>query len=371
MKNDAKLIEIEKSLVSRVSADILIEFIKNYIASRDGKIELLELMTTMNLWLEDTLRLAGYMIEKKIAIVEGSAIALKEKTLVGKAFLKEYQWLIKWDTIYDPKNQPQLNLNKDEKVLLMNFNHQIQDRPSNNDKIDQYYNTTETNIKRLRLVTQEPLVEEKNICFFGDDDLTSLMFAMSKKFKSVTVFDIDSRIVEFINQKSRDLGLENQYSAKLYDYRTDNKEKSKFEIFHSDPPATVEAIDLVLKRTKEFARPSSSFYLSWPEFICDPDYLMGITEAYVKNGWLVTAKYPEFNEYNNECFFNYITSKDRTILKLFTLTDEKILNSPALQRYCLTRLQLASEPTKTVGEYKEEIYLSNLHKLPNHKFLKK
>jgi len=250
-----------------------------------------------------------------------------------------------------------------ERQLIERFKEAARGRPSNNDKIDQYYNTPETNLKRLRLLSREPMKESKSICFLGDDDLTSLMFAMEGSFPNITVYDIDSRIINFVNHSAAKQGLRN-YNALLYDYREAPAEDVGFDVFHSDPPATVEAVDLVLKRAKEIARPAASFYLSWPEYICDPDYLLGIQKAYTDNGWVITAKFPDFNEYDNACFFNYIGEDDRVTLRMFGLTDSDILASPPMQRYCLTRLLLSGEPGERIGKWEKELYLSNLHKIP-------
>lgn len=350
--------DLESRLVSRVDPGVLINFIGNYVAVNGGSIDILELMTKMNIWLEDTLRIARYMVDQGLAKVDGQHISL-ESSGIDPNFLREYQWLCKWDIQY----RTSFETSPEESELIQCFNEVVQNRPSNNNKIDQYYNTPQTNMRRLRLLSREPLSDRKAICFLGDDDLTSLMFAMKGAFSEIVIYDIDPRIIGFINDTATRLGL-SRYDAKLYDYRHQPVESAKFDIFHSDPPATIEAVDLVLKRARELAQPSATFYLSWPEFLCDPDYLLGLQKTYAKNGWLVTAKFPEFNEYDNRCFFNYITEADRETLKLFNLTDDIIINSPPMQRYCLTRLLLSENPGTQVGRWDKEIYLSNLHKIP-------
>lgn len=358
MKN---LIVLEKQLVSRMRARDLVRFVWQYVAARGGHIALLELMAGLNLWLEDTLRIARYLVDGGMAKAAGGKLILK-KGMQGECgkVLRRWQWLLKWDHDYMKK----LPLSAADRALMAKFNRLVKGRPSNNDKIDQYYNLPETNVARLRYVAREPMISQKSVCFLGDDDLTSLVFALSGRFAQIVVYDIDKRIVNFINQLSRKLGL-NNYRAVRHDYRRPFQDNWRFDIFHSDPPATIEAIDLVLKVARAKAEPQASFYLSWPEFICDPRYLTDLQKAYAKNGWLVTAKLPEFNQYDNACFFNYITAKDWRTLKMFNLNKKDILAAPALQRYCLTRLLLSARPKKCVGKWNKEIYLSNLHKIPS------
>lgn len=359
MRN-TKLSNLEKKLVSKITPKILISFLENYLLLNGGQMKILELMTRLNLWLEDTLRIARYFLNNGLAAaVECSVVLKNQDKKIDYKTLRNYHWLIKWDI----NLRTQERFSESEVRLLNKFKNIVKDRPINNNLIDQYYNIPETNLKRMRLVNKEPTIKKKRICFFGDDDLTSLLFAMSNQFNEVVVYDIDKRIVNFINQQARALNLK-KYRAFLQDYRQKFKGEP-YDIFHSDPPATIEAVDLVLRRARELANPESSFYLSWPEFICDPEYLLELQKVYARNGWLVTAKFPEFNEYDNKCFFNYIDKEDWETLKLFNLTEKQILQAPPLQRYSLTRLLLTIKPGQQVGKWSKEIYLSNLHKIPS------
>ena len=344
-----------------MKAEVLVRFVWQHVTVLGGNVDLLELLAGLNLWLEDTLRIARYLVDGGLAQAANGKLILQATSHgVDEKFLRRWQWLAKWDHVYLERQ----SLTTAECALLKKFNLLVKGRPSNNDKIDQYYNLPETNVARLRYVAREPMVEQKSICFLGDDDLTSLLFALSGRFARVVVYDIDERIVNYINQLSRKLGLDN-YRAVLHDYRRPFRDNWRFDIFHSDPPATIEAIDLVLQVARAKAEPLASFYLSWPEFICDPRYLTSLQKVYAKNGWLVTAKLPEFNHYDNACFFNYITAEDWRTFKMFNLRKRDILVAPALQRYCLTRLLLSASPKKRIGKWHKDIYLSNLHKIPS------
>ena len=169
--------DLESRLVSRVDPKLLIKFVGNYVAINNGSIDILELMTRMNLWLEDTLHISV------------------DHQNIDYDLLREHQWLCKWDVQY----RTSFEASPKEGELIQRFSEVVQHRPSNNDKIDQYYNTPETNMRRLRLLSREPLAHRKTICFLGDDDLTSLMFAMESTFSKIVVYDIDPRIIGFIN----------------------------------------------------------------------------------------------------------------------------------------------------------------------------
>lgn len=358
MKNNIK--KLEASLVSKIPIAILVSAIKEFVSLK-GKINIVDLLTVFNLWLEDTLRLTYYLIASGELIFRDKIITIKnENKDHDLAILKDNPWLIKWNLDIESK----IDLNGEEKNIMKVFKDSLMGRPSNNDKIDQYYSTPETNIKRLRLVVKENPQFKRRICFFGDDDLTSIMFAISKSFSKIVVFDIDKRIIDHINNTMKRLGIKNCVAI-LHDYRDIFPKKNNFDIFHSDPPATNEAIELVLKRAKQLSDPGAVFYLSWPEFISDPEYLLQIESTYIKNGWLLMEKYQDFNEYDNECLFNYLSKEDWDILRKLNIDKEYILKRPPMQRYCLTKLILSQKTEENIGRYDKEIYLSNLHKIPS------
>lgn len=357
MKNNIKKLEL--SLVSRIPIAILVSAIKEFIFLKK-EVNIIDLLTVFNLWLEDTLRITYYLIASGQLVFKDKMIMTNGTIDYNLVALKNNPWLIKWSL--DTKQK--INLNKEEKEMMKVFKANLKGRPSNNNKIDQYYSTPETNIKRLRLLLKENPKFKRRICFFGDDDLTSIMFAISRSFSKIVVFDIDKRIIDHINNSMKRLGIQNCIAI-LHDYRDIFPEKDNFDTFHSDPPATNEAIELVLKRAKQLSVPGAVFYLSWPEFITDPEYLLQIESTYVKNGWLLMEKYQDFNEYDNECFFNYLSKEDWNILRKLNIDKEYILSRPPIQRYCITKLILSQKTGENMGRYDKEIYLSNLHKIPS------
>lgn len=358
MKNDIK--KLESSLVSRIPIAILVSAIKEFISLKK-EVNIIDLLTIFNLWFEDTLRITHYLVVSGELIFRDKIITIKnDKEDHDLVTLKGKPWLIKWNLDIESK----IDLNDEEKSIMKVFKANLKGRPSNNNKIDQYYSTPETNIKRLRLLLKENPKFKRRICFFGDDDLTSIMFAISKSFSEIVVFDIDKRIIDHINNTMKKLDIKNCIAI-LHDYRDIFLEKNNFDIFHSDPPATNEAIELVLKRAKQLSDSGAVFYLSWPEFISDPEYLLRIESTYIKNGWLLMEKYQDFNEYDNECLFNYLSKQDWDILRKLNIDKEYILKRPPMQRYCLTKLILSKKSEENTGRYDKEIYLSNLHKIPS------
>ncbi len=347
-------IKPQKNLVTRVEPNEIADFFIQYLKIH-GNISLLELMARTNLWSKDTLRICRHMLEQGAIQIRGKEIVLKTTSLPqDPTKLSKLHWLMKWTMRYQSLHE----FNEPEKQLLKEFKSILKNRPHCDSQLDQYYCTPETNLERLKLALKEPNPESKNVCFLGDDDLTSLIFAMSKRFKHITVYEMDKRLIKFFEKQKENLGLKN-FDILTKDYRDPFYSKRKFDMFYSDPCATIEGAELVLGRGREIAKPTAIFFLSWCEFLWDPQYIAGLLPIYSKTGWKNTKKYPEFNEYENECILSYLTDYDKETLKLFNITEKDLLSTPPIQRYGITRLEYAKNLGKELGKWNKEIYLNN------------
>ena len=76
-------------------------------------------------------------------------------------------------------------------------------RPKPYTKLDQAYATPETALRRALYMMAEGDLEGRDVLFLGDDDLTSLAAGLLKIAKSITVIDIDVRILDLIDDISR------------------------------------------------------------------------------------------------------------------------------------------------------------------------
>jgi predicted methyltransferase len=89
---------------------------------------------------------------------------------------------------------------KEEQEKVFNvFNKYKNERPKPDRNLDQFYATEETVLKRAVLLGNLPNISQKKLLFLGDDDLTSIIFALLFKAEEIMVVDIDNRILEFIN----------------------------------------------------------------------------------------------------------------------------------------------------------------------------
>ena len=67
----------------------------------------------------------------------------------------------------------------------------------------QSYNTIDSLRRRMRALTSLDDYKKNSFLFLGDDELFSVYFAYMNKGKSITVLDIDDKIIENINEANR------------------------------------------------------------------------------------------------------------------------------------------------------------------------
>ncbi len=132
----------------------------------------------------------------------------------------------------------------------MNFEKIIQkyQRPIPERKFDQFYATSETVLKRVKLL--EKFSYLKSIIFLGDDDLTSIALTLNKKFEKIMVIDVDERILNLIKEISLKENL-NIETLKWDVLDPLPKEIKNFNLAFFDPPYTPDALYVWLIRSLE------------------------------------------------------------------------------------------------------------------------
>lgn len=129
-------------------------------------------------------------------------------------------------------------------------------RPEVDVTIDQAKGTPETAFKRAMLCLREHCLLGKKILCVGDDDLVSIaigllakeLFADNPIRTFVTVFDIDTRFIAYINAVAQ------EYSLPVECVSVDLKDSlplsyaNSFDCFFTDPPYTSDGMSLFLSR---------------------------------------------------------------------------------------------------------------------------
>lgn len=123
------------------------------------------------------------------------------------------------------------------------------DRPAPIQQYDQGYVTPETTIARLVIADERNDLKNRRIVVLGDDDLVSLALALTGLPKEVVVFEIDERIVDYINAKAKQMRI-HYVRALRYDLKNPLPEEylARFDVFFADPPETLGAFRAFIGR---------------------------------------------------------------------------------------------------------------------------
>ena len=200
---------------------------------------------------------------------------------------------------------------------------------------DQRPITLDTTINRAQYLFLKGDLIEKSIAIIGDDDLTSLSIGLTKKAKSVIVFDIDERLVKFINQIAKKEKI--NVKAFVCDFTLDipQRFKGKFDVFLTDPTPNPECFSLfisiglgLLKKGKGFVG-YVSFFPSHQEITIDFQQIL--TNKRV----IVTDMIPKFTQY--DFIKETYKSGDIGLLKKFDSNEDKLSFTENLTRIETTK----------------------------------
>lgn len=172
-------------------------------------------------------------------------------------------------------------------------------RPLANRQLDQFYATKSTTFRRAQKMAEMGDLYQRNIAFLGDDDFTSIACALTHQAKSITVFEIDDRLIDIIEKVSD----ENKLNVKvikqdlLKDF--DKKFLHTFDTIFTDPPYTPGGISLFVNRAVELLIPqlTSRLYLCYGNSDRAREREVVIQKTISDFGFLTHTKDFQFNHY--------------------------------------------------------------------------
>lgn len=179
-------------------------------------------------------------------------------------------------------------------------------RPQVDVTIDQSKSSIDTSLKRAILSLKNHNLVGKRILCLGDDDLVSIAlgFLLKKLFNNsihnttkITVMDIDKRIMDYIS----DIAIKESLPIKCeyVDFRTplaDNFKK-QFDCFFTDPPYTLEGMNLFLSRGIEALRDDSGLTIYFSFAHKSPDFQLTMQKCFLSMGLIVSEVIARFNTY--------------------------------------------------------------------------
>jgi len=182
----------------------------------------------------------------------------------------------------------QFEATKEQREKVVNlFSKYREDRPKPERNLDQFRATEDTVLRRAVLLGNVPDISQKKLLFLGDDDLTSVAFALLFKAEKVTVVDIDSRLLRFLEVVAKEEGLPIEVFE--HDLRNPLPKPNfkRYDVAFFDPPYTPEALNTWLIRAMEATLGGKSNKArKKPEALFRKHYLMcyGYTDRETERG---------------------------------------------------------------------------------------
>ncbi|KKR81315.1 MAG: hypothetical protein UU73_C0003G0121 [Candidatus Daviesbacteria bacterium GW2011_GWA1_41_61] len=166
---------------------------------------------------------------------------------------------------------------------------------------DQFLADSETVVKRAALMDFFADIEGKRILFLGDDDFTSVAIAFYRKAQTITVVDIDKKILDGIQEISDSSSY--QITTKPYDAREKLSPElsGKYDIVFTDPPYTREGISLFLSRAVQALDPTNQagrIYFCYGNSDRAKERYLPIYEVIISSGLMIRWVFDKFNRYS-------------------------------------------------------------------------
>lgn len=251
------------------------------ILYQEGPIENNALILKMGLpksILNDIKRELGFLLEKPSQF---TSLSPRGRKIIAESLLKQ---------------ETKDNYSARIKELLSRY---VKARPLPKRRLDQFWASNETIIKRALLMKQEGDLKNREILFLGDSDLTSIAVALTKEPRTIQVLDIDRDLLEFIREVSQKENL--KISGDQYDVRQKPPTmlEKRFDTVFMDPPYTPEGLSLFLSRGIQMLKPenTSSIYFCYGHSRKSSERELKTQEILVKAGLLIRTKLVNFNYY--------------------------------------------------------------------------
>lgn len=166
---------------------------------------------------------------------------------------------------------------------------------------DQAYVTPGTTFARIALADSHGDIRGKDILVLGDDDLMGLGLAFTQLPNSVTVIEIDERIIDFQKEESSRAGVK-MLKVIRHDLRKPLPESliDSFDVFFCDPPETIAAFDAFIGRgALSLKGPGGAGYFGLTSAESSFAKWKILQEGLSARGFVLTDLIRRFNEYVN------------------------------------------------------------------------
>lgn len=167
------------------------------------------------------------------------------------------------------------------------------------DDFDQAPLLPEAAVRKAFYITQLGDLNGKDVVTVGDDDLLSLIFAMTGEPHRVVALDIDTQVLNVIAEHAERLRLPVETFEHNLCYDIPDELMGIFDTFVTEPPDTVDGIRLFVSRGVQLLRKETGRvgYCGVSTTACPPAGIVELNRSFVEMGLQISVWLPKFNEY--------------------------------------------------------------------------
>ena len=245
--------------------------------------------------------------------------------------------------------------------VLDEFKEIVKNRPLPVADYDQGYIHEEDLMQRVEFIYERGDLECAKIAVIGDDDLISIALALTKMPDEITVWEIDDRLINFINKvaEERDFPIK----AYKFDVRHDVPEqfRRKHDIFITDPVETLPGITLFLSRATDTIVDGGAGYFGLTHIEASLKKWAEIEKLLLDMNFIITDMLRDFNVYPMKNNLE-ISEEDYPVKKMMMELTGSTKIDADFYRSTLIRIETLGEPKPKIrGDYKlkHEVYVDD------------
>jgi predicted methyltransferase len=163
-------------------------------------------------------------------------------------------------------------------------------------ELDQIYATTDTAVRRAKLLL-EAGEHQRGLVFLGDDDLTSAAVQLAGAGRKVTALDTDDEVLGILARHAEQRGWE--HDTVHHDLREaiPKAMRGRYGAVFTDPPYAVEGFRLFVSRAAEMLKPDGRLYICFGQSRRASERGLQKQRVLGEAGFLVEAVFEDFNHY--------------------------------------------------------------------------
>jgi len=163
--------------------------------------------------------------------------------------------------------------------------------------LDQVYVTTDTAVRRAKLLV-EAGDHQRGLIFLGDDDLTSAAVQLAGAQRRVTAVDTDPDILKILDGAAEEYGWELETIEHDLRKPMPRSMQGRFGAVFTDPPYAVEGFRLFISRAADLLKSDGRLYVCFGHSRRGSERGLQKQRVLSDAGFLVEAVFEGFNHYD-------------------------------------------------------------------------